>query len=198
MAASVYENRLPSYYEPYLRRFRPLSPPLLELGSGFGLLLELATSMSIECYGLEFDANRVTLCKAKGLNVQQRDLGEAFPFENNTFGAIYCGQVIEHMNPIAQKVMLREAFRVLRPGGQFQLCSPCRHNESARLQKGHDYLLTPSELNAMLGQAGFAEIDLSINFPQNIPEIPPEELKRIWKLYQPDLLSATANAMCRK
>jgi len=39
---------------------------------------------------------------------------------------------------------------------------------------------------------------MRFNHPQEVPEIPPELLRYIWKTYQPDLLSKSATAMCRK
>jgi hypothetical protein len=111
---------------------------------------------------------------------------------------IYCGQVIEHMPPDAQDVLMREALRVLRPGGVFQVCSPCRHDEAARLQEGHISLLTPSELRVKLEAAGFTYVNQEHNYPQRVPEIPPDVFEEIWRRYRPDLLSESANAICIK
>jgi SAM-dependent methyltransferase len=197
MSDQVYLAREPDFYAPYLDRFEPLDPPLLELGAGHGLLLTLAAQRGIEACGVEILKDRVEICREKGLDVLEHDLGEALPFPDASFGMIYCGQVIEHMVPDAQRVMLREAFRVLKPGGQFQVCSPCRHHEPSRLQPDHDYLLTPSELEGMLRDAGFAEIR-DLNFPQDVPEVADDVLTLIWDSYRPDLLSETASNICIK
>lgn len=198
MSEEIYLSREPDFYAPYLDRFQPLDPPLLELGAGHGLLLTLAKQRGIDACGVEIHRGRVEICKEKGLDVREHDLGQPLPFDDETFGTIFCGQVIEHMIPEAQRVMLREAFRVLKPGGQFQVRSPCRHHEPSRLMGGHDHLLTPSELETMLRDAGFDEIVMDLNYPQEVPEIPDEVLTDIWERYRPDLLSKTASALSVK
>jgi SAM-dependent methyltransferase len=198
MSDEVYLARKPEFYASYLDRFERLDPPLLELGAGHGLFLTLAAQRGIEACGVEILKDRVEICKEKGLDVLEHDLGQPLPYADASFGMIYCGQVIEHMVPDAQRVMLREAFRVLRPGGQFQLRSPCRHHEPSRLMPGHDHLLTPSELRAMLQEAGFDDIRMDLNYPQDVPEIPKKVLADIWRRYSPDLLSQTASALCFK
>jgi SAM-dependent methyltransferase len=197
MSASVYAERLPEFYAPYLARFRPLEGPFLELGAGYGLLLRLAKSRGLEVFGVEFSEERVAACQSHGLDVQQHDLADPLPLEDESFATIYCGQVIEHCPPATQRMLVREAYRVLKPSGQFQICSPCRHFEAARLQDGHDYLLTPTELQALLRDAGFSDIK-PLDYPQHVPEIPPEELQFIWEAYHPDLLSLSASALCTK
>jgi SAM-dependent methyltransferase len=198
MSDQVYLQRKPEFYASYLDRFERLDPPMLELGAGHGLFLTLAAQRGIEARGVEILKNRVQICREKGLDVVEHDLGQPLPYADASFGMIYCGQVIEHMEPDSQLVMLREAFRVLRPGGQFQLRSPCRHYEPSRLQPGHDHLLTPSELRAILEEVGFDEVSLDLNYPQQIPEIPDKVVAKIWSRYQPDLLSQTASAFCIK
>jgi SAM-dependent methyltransferase len=198
MSDEVYLARKPEFYKSYLERFERLDPPLLELGAGHGLFLTLAAQRGIEACGVEILKDRVEICKEKGLDVHEHDLGQPLPYADASFGMIYCGQVIEHLAPDAQREMLREAFRVLRSGGQFQVRSPCRHYEPARLQPGHDHLLTPRELEAMLSEAGFDEVSMDLNYPQEVPELPKEVLADIWSRYRPDLLSQTASAFCIK
>lgn len=197
MSIDVYQQRKKEWYAPYLDRFNPLASPFLELGAGFGLLLELANDRGLDVSGVEYEEARVEICRAKGLNVLQHDLANPLPYRDAFFANIYCGQVIEHVPPAAQRVLVREAYRVLQPGGQFQLCSPCRHDDNARKQPGHDYLLTPNELHQLLSDAGFRNIR-SLDHPQRVPELPPEVLMDIWRRYRPELLSESASAMCVK
>src|SRR5438093_2011599 len=41
----------------------------------------------------------------------------ALPWPDGSFDRVLSGDVIEHLDPAAGEAMLREAFRVLRPGG---------------------------------------------------------------------------------
>lgn len=59
-------------------------------------------------------------------------------------------------------------------------------------------MITPSELEALLRGVGWRDIDLGINRPQPVPEVPAAELAALWKRYRPDLWSESASAMCRK
>jgi len=197
MAKTIYETRQPSFYKSYLERFNPVQAPLLELGSGFGLLLDLATERGIKATGIELSEERVEASQARGLDVHHHNLAEPLPFPDESFGMIYCGQVIEHVPEPVKLNMFREALRVLRPGGQFQVCSPCRHWERARQDRGHDYLITPSELHALLRETGWQDI-VSLDYPQPVPELPKEVLADLWARYRPDLLSQSASAMCTK
>ncbi|GEP61974.1 class I SAM-dependent methyltransferase [Reyranella soli] len=197
MSDEIYRQRTPDWYAPYLARFNPLEGPFLELGAGHGLLLELVRSRGIEGHGVEYVKSRVDLCVSKGLNVRQHDLANRLPYEDERFSCIYCGQVIEHCPAPTQRMIVQEAFRVLKAGGQLFITSPCRHHEESRLQKDHEHLLTPTELKALIEEAGFSRITPT-NRPQNIPEIPPDVVKDIWARYQPDILSETANAFCIK
>ena len=196
LSTSAYANRDPSAYTRYLQRFEPVQPPLLDLGCGFGLLLALAGQRGIEAVGLELLDDRVNDCRERGLDVRRHDLAERLPLPDESFGMVYCGQVIEHMPEPVKLNVFRDALRVLRPGGQFQVCSPCRHFEQAR-EHGHDYLLTPSELHALLRQAGWQDI-VSLDYPQQVPEVPREVTLDLWRSYHPDLLSQSASAICTK
>ena len=47
-----------------------------------------------------------------------------FPFENNFFDGAYSISVLEHVSD--PRMLLREAYRVLKPGGKFYLAFPNR------------------------------------------------------------------------
>ena len=198
MNDKLYEERPISFYAHYLDKFGKASGPFLDMGSGHGHILELAQQRGIEAFGVEYNIHRVNLSLEKGLNVTQHDLCNPLPFPDAYFGIVYCGQVIEHVPPHGQQMIVNEAYRVLKPGGIFQIRSPNRHNEQSRKSKGHDYLLTMAELRNLLAAAGFQKLDFSINYPLPIPEIPKPILNLIWKLFKPDQITASANAICIK
>lgn len=198
MNDKLYRERPITFYATYLNKFAGASGPLLDMGSGHGHILELAQQRGIDAYGVEYSTSRVNLSLEKGLKVSQHDLCNPLPFPDASFGMVYCGQVIEHVPPNGQEMMIQEAYRVLKPGGVFQIRSPNRNNEQSRKSKGHDYLLTIAELRELLVAAGFSKLDFSINYPLPIPEIPKPILKLIWKLFKPDQIAASASAICVK
>lgn len=62
----------------------------------------------------------VNLSAAKRPTIQGDAL--ALPFADGRFDAAICSEVIEHV--LDPRALLREAHRVLRPGGTFLLCAP--------------------------------------------------------------------------
>jgi predicted SAM-dependent methyltransferase len=52
------------------------------------------------------------------------DLTETFPLKSDTFDYVFTEHVIEHIGYSQGIVMLREAYRVLRPGGKIRVVTP--------------------------------------------------------------------------
>jgi SAM-dependent methyltransferase len=88
------------------------------------------------------------------------DLG---PYAENTFDLIYSGQSIEHVPVDVADVILRQAARVLRPGGTLALDTPnarvTRLQQDDFIDPDHDYEYTVSEMEDKLGAAGFELVE---------------------------------------
>lgn len=52
------------------------------------------------------------------------DATHRFPFKDNTFDYVYSEHMIEHLDYRSAVSMLRESFRVLRPGGRIRISTP--------------------------------------------------------------------------
>lgn len=154
----------------------PLSEQrVLDAGCGTGNYLAALNPLVSSMVG--FDQNEGMLAQAKskvtasGATFVQGQLPE-LPFENDSFNAVVCNQVVHHFdsaNGFAQlKALFAEVNRVLRPGGVFSLntCS------EVQLDKGYWYydLIAPAaerikarympmdELVAGLKGVGFQQI----------------------------------------
>jgi SAM-dependent methyltransferase len=97
---------------------------VLDSGAGHGQdfqpLRELGFSGDL--VGIEWSADEVDKARADGLAVVQGDLNKPLPFEAATFDCVYGLSVLEHiLNPCAY---IREAHRVLKPGGKLVLLTP--------------------------------------------------------------------------
>jgi len=182
-----------------LKRFKKNPKRIFEMGSGIGLFLEACRRSNIEAIGCELEDEGVAIAKNRGLQIYKHDLSNPLTFvEGDSFDAVFCNQVIEHVDDAAQENIVREAYRILKPGGEFLVQSPCRHYERARRDKYHINLLTPSELRSLLEKHGFVKCNMNYNRPQEIPEIPKAMLELIWRKYHPDLLSQSATVLAGK
>jgi predicted SAM-dependent methyltransferase len=52
------------------------------------------------------------------------DATSRFPFEDDTFDYVYSEHMIEHLDHRSAMSMLRESFRVLKPGGHIRISTP--------------------------------------------------------------------------
>lgn len=120
--AKAYDDRIPRCLQ-LLGQLAPRS--LLDVGCGDGFFLRLAKHRGIgteHLAGLEISASSIEVAERAGFDCRRIDVGEPFPFPDNSFEAVFAGEVIEHLaNPDA---MLEEVFRVLVPGGHLLLTTP--------------------------------------------------------------------------
>jgi SAM-dependent methyltransferase len=80
--------------------------------------------------------------------------GVHLPFEDGSFDAVYCKQVLEHVR--APAPLLAEVARVLRPGGLFA-------GSTSQLEPFHSYSTwnyTPYGLKLLLDEAGLGLVEL--------------------------------------
>ena len=91
---------------------------ILDVGCGDGQFGKLLGNVSgaKHVYGIELSEEGVERATANGLKCVQLDLQrDAFPFDDNQFDAIFCGEIIEHM--FDPDRFLQELHRVLNKGG---------------------------------------------------------------------------------
>lgn len=105
---------------------------VLDLGAGFGSVVLGCRARHIKCYGVEPEAFQLQVIRKRMDLVFEMDMvvsqgiGEQLPFKDNIFDLITSFQVLEHTHHPGDVV--REAFRVLRPGGALYLVVPNYHS----------------------------------------------------------------------
>ncbi len=109
----------------YLRHLKNAPGKVLEIGSGRGVMLRLMKEAGIPAYGLDSFEDSVIYCKGKGLDVVHGDaLSYLAQLPAGSLGGIFCAHVIEHMQPTQAITLIKESYRVLKPGSRFIIITP--------------------------------------------------------------------------
>jgi ubiquinone/menaquinone biosynthesis C-methylase UbiE len=95
---------------------------VLDMGCGRGEVLLACARRGAEVAGIDYahaavEISRDTLADVAGADVVQGDVAR-LPWPDASFDRVLSGDVIEHLDAVDGQAMLREAHRVLRPGGR--------------------------------------------------------------------------------
>jgi 2-polyprenyl-3-methyl-5-hydroxy-6-metoxy-1,4-benzoquinol methylase len=134
---------------------------LLDVGFGSGERLEKMRDLGWTVSGVDFDEKAVAIANARGLDVFCGTIpGIWFPAE--TFDAVIMSHVIEHVP--APIELLKECYRILKPGGKVVLTTPNSscwgHRFFRKYWRGlepprHLHVFGPSSIEQTLRRAGF-------------------------------------------
>ena len=107
-------------------RYRTLPRPrqgarLLDVGFGDGTFLETAKEAGWQVAGADTDPVTVDSAAMRGLEVRQGGI-EVFTDMPGCFDVITLSHVIEHVHDV--RAVLRDAYRLLKPGGRLWLDTP--------------------------------------------------------------------------
>jgi len=153
-----------SFKHRWLPRARP-GARLLDIGCGNGKFLSVARQDGWSVSGIDLDERALAVARAAGHSVQQGTVADLSAEHFGAYDAVTISHVIEHVpDPLAD---IRQAFRLLRPGGFLYLETPnidalgaqefgarWRGMEAPR----HFILFTRSGLQALIARAGFERI----------------------------------------
>jgi O-antigen chain-terminating methyltransferase len=139
--------------------------PVLDAGCGRGELLGLLREAGVEARGIDADFDMVAYARGDGLDVEQADLVEYLQgAADSSLGAIFMGQVVEHLPAPTLVQTFQLAAAKLRPGGVLiaetinPLSPIALRNYFADLT--HAQPLVPETLELLARQSGFAETEI--------------------------------------
>ena len=100
----------------------PQGKAALEVGCGGGILCEEIARMGFAATGIDPAAHslRTAADHARAVELRityERGSGEAIPYPDGSFDAVFCCDVLEHVRDVAK--VIAEISRVLKPGGVF-------------------------------------------------------------------------------
>ncbi|MBT4072092.1 MAG: class I SAM-dependent methyltransferase [Chloroflexi bacterium] len=137
---------------------------LLDFGSGFGYCIETATALGIEAVGVDLDDARITLSRAKGLNVLTPPEYDDSSFDE-PFDIIISQAVIEHVDNLHD--YLESLTRWARKGSIFFLSGITPRRIKMERKRGWWSKVMPIEhinytnhktLDRLMGQHGLKRI----------------------------------------
>ena len=159
--------------------------PVLELGCGRGEFLELLRDAGLDARGVDDNAEMVTACRERGLEVEEQDLFTYLKnVEENSLGGIFAAQVVEHLPPAMLRETLATAHRALRKNGRIVLETVNTKSVVALIESfyrdlTHQKPLHPETLDFLLRSCGFSDVAIEYGSPVSerakLLSIPPED-----------------------
>jgi ubiquinone/menaquinone biosynthesis C-methylase UbiE len=169
--------------------FRPLpGESLVEVGSGTSYFLRAVALSGARCVGLEPSMQMLRIARARPLaNVDHvRGRAEALPFKDAAFDGLLCMTTLEFVQDV--DLALREAARVVRPGGRlvFGVLNADGPWARARRREGGLWaearLFSTAELRALLSPFGTVRIDYCVHVPPRLGRMPALLLRLVDRL----------------
>jgi len=140
-----------------ISQHRYIHPPAtaVDLGCGRGEWLELAGEFGFDASGADLDEGMLAACRERGLNACKADaIGTLRALPDESTALVSAFHLVEHLSFNEVRALVREALRVLKPGGLLILETP---NPENLLVSSTEFYMDPShERPVPSGLLGFA------------------------------------------
>ena len=177
-----------SYYQPLLAN----CSSVVDVGCGRGEMLDLLADAGTTVTGVDTDESMIQRCQKKGHDVSNEDaITYLARQKDQSIGAVFSAQVIEHLPYDEFQELLRQSLRVLEPGGILVAETVNPHAvhgfKTFWVDMTHRVPIFPEVLIAHCRDAGFAQAE--IVFPGGTGEL---EVDR-WVAGQYAVIARTAS-----
>lgn len=125
------KSRLETGYLPFIEPLKQLYPDCraLDLGCGRGEWLELLEARGFAPHGIDLDEGMLAACRERGFSVERQDAIAALtPIADESQVVVSGFHLVEHLPMETLQTLMREALRVLKPGGLLILETPNPEN----------------------------------------------------------------------
>ena len=97
---------------------------ILDIGCGDGLITQMiAEKTGAEAHGVDISNGAVSKARKRGIFAKAVNVDrQRFPFENNTFDVVFCGDLLEHLYDTEK--MLEKILLLLKPDGYVIISVP--------------------------------------------------------------------------
>lgn len=154
------------------------SQRVVDLACGDADFVALLLAQGVEAVGVDADAKTCAAAQAKGLPVICQNVFDYLAATPDaSVDGIFSAHLVEHLAYPQVVELVREAARILRPGGRLLLATPdCRtlfsHLDMYYLHFGHVSFYHPRLLSFLLQHAGFGSIEYDANPNTASPLLP--------------------------
>jgi 2-polyprenyl-3-methyl-5-hydroxy-6-metoxy-1,4-benzoquinol methylase len=112
----------------YLRFLRAAAGRVLDIGSGQGQFLDIASAAGHATVGIERHAPAAEACRARGHEVHVEDAVEGLQRLDGGFDLILVSHLIEHLLPAQAQALVAGTSRLLNPHGALVVVTPNTKN----------------------------------------------------------------------
>ncbi|MEE9323353.1 MAG: class I SAM-dependent methyltransferase [Candidatus Aenigmarchaeota archaeon] len=97
---------------------------VLDVGCGDGLISSLiATATGAKVYGVDISSEAVSKARKRGIIAKVMNVDkQGFPFEKESFDAVFCGDLLEHLYDTEK--LLENVRQILKPNGYLIISVP--------------------------------------------------------------------------
>ena len=144
---------------------------ILDIGCGTGVNASHFAAMGHDVFGVDISRVAVEKFIEMGFQGCQCDVTQRIPVDDNQFDLVYASEIIEHV--VDFEALLKEALRVLKPGGRlilstinstfwpFRLAALFGRTVSEIQHPGHVRFFSARSLGRAIESAGFEDVRVS-------------------------------------